>query len=89
MRIVKDHRTRDTQDPLCWVCATDKVMSGWGQAPGKSYVAYPVYSYDDKIALLDFCGRRSDYIRVRVNANLPRVHEGDHLSIYDRPTREG
>jgi hypothetical protein len=27
---------------------------------------------------------RTAFIRVRVNMNLPRLRDGDHLAIYDR-----
>ena len=84
--IIKDHRTRDTQEPGYWAVATDKVLSGWGQAPGKSYVAYPLYSSEDEQAQIRWMEARSDFIRVRTNLNLPRLKDGDHLSIYDRHT---
>jgi len=83
--IIVDHRTRDTHEPYAWAVATDKFMSGWGLAPVASYVAYPVYSYEDEIGLLAWMDARSDYIRVRLNAELPRLSYGKHLSIYDRP----
>jgi len=83
--IVNDHRTKDLDNPATWIVATDKFMSGWGMAPNKSYVAYPAYTYQDRKALLAFCRARPDFIRVRENVNLPRVPDGCHLSIYDRP----
>jgi len=84
--IKKDHRTKDTKAPLTWAVATDKFMSGWGQAPGTSYVAYPIYDWNDEQELTRYMKNRQEFIRVRVNLNLPRVKDGDHLSIYDRPT---
>ena len=83
--IVKDHRKKDLDEPLCWAVATDKFMSGWGLAPDKSYVAYPIYSHEDERRLTAWMEERHDFIRVRVNAKLPRVRDGCHLSIYDRP----
>ena len=83
--ITNDHRKDDTAEPLCWAVATDKFMSGWGLAPVASYVAYPIYSYDDQQALTRYMEDRSDFIRVRINAELPRLRDGCHLSIYDRP----
>lgn len=83
--IIKDHRRRDLETPPCWAVATDKFMSGWGQAPDTSYVAYPIYDYRDQQALLAYMRARDDFIRVRVNSALPRLRAGCHLSIYDRP----
>ena len=83
--ITVDHRTKDLSKPLTWAVATDRFMSGWGQAPDTSYVAYPVYSWTDEQELMRYMRGRSDFIRVRINANLPRVRDGCHLSIYDRP----
>jgi hypothetical protein len=82
--ITKDHRTKDTDAPQRWAVATDKCMSGWGQAPGASYVAYPIYDWSDEQELVRYMEARSDFIRVRVNLNLPRLRDGDHLAIYDR-----
>ena len=83
--ITKDHRKTDLDEPLTWAVATDKFMSGWGAAPDKSYVAYPIYSNEDEQKLIEWMKDRNDFIRVRVNMNLPRVKDGCHLSIYDRP----
>ena len=84
--IVKDHRKEDLDAPVLWAVATDKFMSGWGQAPDKSYVAYPLYDYnEDEKRIIRWMRGRGDFIRVRVNCELPRVREGCHLSIYDRP----
>lgn len=83
--IIKDHRTRDLEAPLTWAVATDKFMSGWGQAPDTSYVAYPIYSYEDERELMQYMDDRQEFIRVRVNLNLPRLRDGCHLAIYDRP----
>ena len=83
--ITVDHRTKDLDKPLTWAVATDRFMSGWGQAPVTSYVAYPVYSLTDEQDLMRYMGERGDFIRVRINMRLPRVRDGCHLSIYDRP----
>jgi len=83
--VYQDHRTKDNDKPLCWAVATDKFMSGWGCAPGHSYVAYPIYSYEDERALLEWMEERRDFIRVRINLSLPRLKDGDHCSTYDRP----
>ncbi len=88
--IIEDHRTRDTRPVSSvglWMVATDKVMSGWGMAPNRSLVAYPADGDHKQLAALyKFCDDRSDFIRVRTNLKLPRLHNGDHLSIYDVPS---
>lgn len=89
--IIKDHRTRDTRPVSSvglWMVVTDKVMSGWGMAPNRSLVAYPADGDHRQLAALyEFCDGRSDFIRVRTNLKLPRLYNGDHLSIYDVPTQ--
>jgi len=84
--ITKDHRTKDLDEPKLWAVATDRAMSGSVLAPDKSYVAYPIYSTKDNLEIVAWMRNdRKDFIRVRCNANLPRVRDGCHLSIYDRP----
>lgn len=90
--VVEDSRTVDTR-PISavkkWLVANDKFLSGWGRAPKRSLVAYPVdeLSYERLDKLRAFCDLRSDFVYVRVQGNLPRMHDGDHLSIYDVPSR--
>ena len=88
---LKDHRTKDTRpikEVRLWAVATDKFMSGWGQAPRTSYVAYPLDKLNEQgreHKLLDWMEDRTDFLRVRLNLKLPRLQDGDHLSIYDVP----
>lgn len=86
---MNDHRTRDTRpvsEVRLWAVATDKFMSGWGQAPGRSLVAYPADLIDGRRNdLLRWMQKRGDFQRVRINLELPKLGEGDHLSIYDVP----
>jgi len=84
--IVNDRRKNKT-DPIMWAVATDKFMSGWGMAPRHSYIAYPIHEYnsDTHKKLMAWMRNRGDFIRVRENASLPRVRNGDHLSINDVP----
>lgn len=89
---VQDHRksdTRPTSEVQQWIIATDKFMSGWGMAPGRSLVAYPydVISLNAAADLYQWMQERTDYIRVRTARDLPRMRDGDHLSIYDVPER--
>ena len=87
--ILNDHRTKDTRpikEVHLWAVATDRFMSGWVMAPRKSYVAYPLDKLDEqgqKNKLLDWMKDRSFFLRVRINLKLPRLQDGDHLSIYD------
>ena len=78
---------RPIKDITLWACATDKFMSGWGQAPKFSYVAYPCTGLTSKQQnnLLAWMEKRGDFIRVRLNNNLPKVQKGSHLSVYDVP----
>jgi hypothetical protein len=86
---MNDHRTRDTRpvsEVRLWAVANDSFMSGWGQAPGRSLVAYPIDLHDGRHSeILNWMRRRGDFKRVRVNMELPELREGDHLSIYDVP----
>lgn len=90
--VVKDSRIFDTR-PIGsiskWLVANDKFLSGWGCAPNRSLVAYPVdeLSYESFNKLFSFCNMRSDFVYVRVQGKLPRMYDGDHLSIYDVPGR--
>lgn len=89
---VEDSRTVDTR-PIGsiskWLVANDKFVSHWGRAPKRSIVAYPVdeLSYESFNELFSFCKGRSDFVYARVQGKLPRMHDGDHLSIYDVPSR--
>lgn len=89
--VLKDHRTEDTRpvkEVRLWAVATDRVLSGWGMAPRTSYVAYPLDKLNEhgrERNLLDWMDGRSDFLRVRINLKLPRLHDGDHLRIYDVP----
>lgn len=87
-KILNDHRKPENQVNCgLWAIATDKFMSGWGLAPNKSYVAYPLAGLSDKQQneLINWMEKRTDFIRVRINFNLPRLQEGCHCSIYDVP----
>lgn len=86
--ILEDTRTLDTRpikEVRLWAVATDKLMSGHGMAPRKSYVAYPVDELGYSSKLFDWMAKRSDFRRVRLNLRLPRLHDGDHLTVYDAP----
>ena len=86
--MIDDRRTKDTrkvEDVELWVVATDKFMSGWGRAMGRSLVAYPadLCMHEQKKRLIEWMESRLDFLRVRENMNLPRLGAADHLAIYD------
>lgn len=87
MKTIEDDRTEEEikQTIGFWV-ATDKAMSGWGQAPRKSYVACPVTSADDSDIVEKRFRYRTEFIRVRYITGrryYPKMREGDHLHIYN------
>jgi hypothetical protein len=87
--MINDQRTKDIRpikEVRLWAVATDRVLSGWGMAPRKSYVAYPLDKLNEQgrgSKLTDWMDDRTDFLRVRINLRLPRLQDGDHLSIYD------
>ena len=66
-----------------FVVATDSFMSGWGNAPGKSYFAVPFRSYEESRIVEDNMNARTEMKRVRVVGKdyRPRLRAGDHFSI--------
>lgn len=71
-----------------FIVATDKALSGWGQAPGRSIVVCPYISDEDKQAVLNRFNLRDEFRFVRdVGADWrPRMRRGDHVHIYDTTT---
>lgn len=86
MAIRQDDRTDEEKAATVgFVVATDRFMSGWGQAPGRSLVAVPVTSYEDQKDVTETLERRPEMLRVRfcMKTYRPRLYQGDHLHIYD------
>ncbi len=82
--IVDDRRTdEDKQRTRGFVVATDSLMSGWGQAPGKSYFAVPFEDAEQASIVEQNMRRRSEMKRVRIVLSdyRPKLQDGDHLSI--------
>lgn len=80
----EDRRTPEEKASTQWfVVATDKFMSGWGQAPGRSLFALACSTWDDAQVVRDNLLARPEMKRVRVVGGdwRPRLGEGDHLSI--------
>ena len=64
-----------------YVVATDRFMSGWGSAPRKSYYAVACNDMNQARDVEMRMSHRSDFKRVRINADLPRTKDGDHLHV--------
>lgn len=85
MKTIIDDRRTEEEKATTWgfVVATDSFMSGWGMAPGRSYLAVPVRSPREAMVVADNMRHRSEMRRVRTVGRdwRPRLREGDHLSI--------
>ena len=67
-----------------FLVGTDKAMSGWGQAPGRSRVAVVIGDRNPQRledTMRDSGIRRIAY-QATLNATINRLRDGDHLSIY-------
>lgn len=85
--IVDDMRTaEDKASTRFFAVGTDKFLSGWGQAPGRSYFALPCKNYDEALICAGNLRKRGDMLRVRIVAGTwrPHLRDGDHLSIRNR-----
>ena len=104
--IVDDRTESEVEETGAFVIATDSVMSGRGEVPGRSIVARPVkrvkinseskcangkyFYYDVDYGELrrveSVFNSHPEFKRVRVvydNVYKPRLHDGDHLHIYN------
>ncbi len=85
--IIKDDRTpEEVTNTIGFVIATDKYMSGWGDAKGKSVVAVPFTSEQDKEKILNRMNLRNEMKRVRITYGKqykPNLRQDDHLHIYN------
>lgn len=84
--IEEDRTAEEVQKTIGFVVATDKFMSGWGNAEGRSLIAVPFTSEEDREKVLRRIARRSEMKRVRTVRGKefkPRLNSGDHLHIYD------
>lgn len=74
--VPKDFKTK------YYAVATDKSMSGWGEARGgMSYFAVACQSAEEARDAIRRMDRRSEFIRVRFNFHPPKGGPRDHLSI--------
>ena len=87
MATIKDERTpEEVKITQGFVIATDKFMSGWGQAQGKSVIAVPFKDDQDMNTILSRVERRNEMKRIRIvygSEYKPRLSANDHLHIYD------
>jgi hypothetical protein len=84
-----DRTAEEKQSTIGFWVATDKFLSGWGNAPGRSLVACPVTSAEDSEIVERRFNLRSDFKRVRWVSGknfYPRMSDRDHLHIYDTKT---
>lgn len=84
--MIQNDMTQEEQETFQgFVVATDRFMSGWGMAPGVSYVATPYFSYEDMKRVMEVLEGRKEMKCVRTCARnwRPKLHKGDHLHIYD------
>lgn len=87
--LVDDRTTDEVKLTVGFVKATDKFMSGWGKALGKSVIAVPFTSADDMDKVMERINRRNEMKRVRVvmgNEYHPSLNSNDHLHIYNTTT---
>lgn len=84
---------RKTNDPLCYVLATDDFMSGWGHAPNRSLYAFACKDESEAERVEIAMNNRDDFKRVRrcyhvKKGGTPRIQleSGDHLKIVDAHT---
>ena len=64
-----------------YVCATDKFMSGWGQAPNRSLYCVACETEEQAVDVYNRMKCRTDMKRVRITKNPSRAHKEDHLKI--------
>lgn len=84
---LNDRRTdAERESTIGFIVATDRFMSGWGHAPGRSYFAVAFSTWDEAATVEANMRRRSEMKRVRVvGADYrPKLTDADHLSIAGR-----
>ena len=82
--VIDDRRTaKEVEQTIGYVVATDRFMSGWGHAPGRSLFAVPFRNHTEAAIVEQNMRRRSEMIRVRVVGEdyRPKLYRGDHFSI--------
>lgn len=72
-----------------YLVATDKFLSGWGKAKGKSYICYDLTGLSGKQIdkLETWMRKRDDFKNVRYAQKPPRCKDGDHVDVKYPPER--
>lgn len=70
------------EQPLYFVTCKDSFMSGWGNAPGRSLMAFACFTEKQVEAVEIALRGRSEMKRVNVNKGLPNLSKKDHLKIH-------
>lgn len=79
---INDERTKAQKKATAlYVVATDRFMSGWGEALGNSYFAVAVPSLARANDVERRFRQRSEFKYIRINKHLPRGGKKDHLSV--------
>jgi len=84
-----DRTSEEIEKTIGFVVATDNLMSGWGKAPGKSVVAVPFISEEDRAHVEEVMNKRTEMKRVRIvygQQYYPTSTHKDHLHIYNTTT---
>ena len=85
--VVDDRRGADEREGTrFFTVGTDRFLSGWGKAPGRSYFALPCLTIEEAETCAENLRRRGDMLRVRIVGRgwRPKLGPGDHLSIRNR-----
>lgn len=88
---IDDRRERgETIRTWGFVRAIDKFMSGWGRAPVKSVIAWPVHDLYEAEVLATAIRNRSDMKSVKIIGRdwKPQPAKGEHVSIRSRSDTE-
>ena len=68
---------RDIPEAAYYVPMTDKFMSGWGHAAGKTNRhVIPCDTYDEAQAITENAMGRSEMVRVTISTTRPRAKDG-------------
>jgi hypothetical protein len=81
---MQDHVTSQSEitKAMCYVCATDRFMSGWGYAKDTTNrLIFPCNSRDEVDAVMDNCENRQDFIRVTLCHKKPSLRRGVYYQL--------
>ena len=80
---IDDRTEEEKEKTLAFVVGTDRFLSGWGNAPGRSIYALPILDPNTSHVVLENMQNRSDMQRVRyvMKDYKPKLRNGDHYKI--------